>query len=128
MGKMNLMGAVLLGLAPFAVHAAVTNPDYNALGTAYRIASETSLPNSFPYTSTSSVTTGTNQNDTYVARVVCTTDCNVLPVPNVTTPTATASSTLLPAYVPEYFVIEPKSNMAVRGATAGSINITKMKR
>lgn len=56
----------------------------------------------------------------FAVRVVCTTDCRIAIGSN---PTATTSSTLLPAGVPEYFAVREGEKLAVIG-TSGTLNVT----
>jgi hypothetical protein len=115
--------ALLIALSLMAGTAvAQENQMYNSLGTAYRI--DPANANVTAYTSASTAVT-VSSTGLFVYRLVCTTDCNVSVG---TSPTATASSTLLPAYIPEYFVVERSNNLAVRGASSGNIYTSRMKR
>ncbi len=57
-----------------------------------------------------------------VVRVVSTTDCHIAFGAN---PTATATSMLLPARVPEYFICNPTDKVAViQDAAGGNLSVT----
>lgn len=57
----------------------------------------------------------------FAVRLVATADCRVAIGAN---PTATATSTLLVAGVPEYFSAEVGEKVAVRGSAGGTLNVT----
>lgn len=56
----------------------------------------------------------------FAARVVATAECRIAIGAN---PTATTTSTVLPAGVPEYFSVYPGEKLAVIG-TSGALNVT----
>ena len=57
-----------------------------------------------------------------VVRVVSTTDCHIAFGAN---PTATATSMLLPAKVPEYFICSPTDKVAaIQDAAGGNLSVT----
>jgi len=108
--KALVIGLSLLATAAFAQDTG----NYNAVGTAYRDISTTLFPQSYAYTTATTVIRDVSTSYVRTYRVVCTSDCNILIAPLVT-PTVIASSTFYPAYTPEYVVIPPYHNAAVRG-------------
>lgn len=72
------------------------------------------------------ITTGSSQSatfatdDMFAVRVVATADCRIAIGAN---PTATSSSTLLTAGIPEYFTAAKGEKIAVIG-TSGTLNVT----
>lgn len=70
--------------------------------------------------STQSAAVGIN---TFIIRVVASTDCHVAIGSN---PTATTSSTFMPAYSVEYFKIAPAQKIAaIKNTTAGTLYVTE---
>jgi len=76
------------------------------------------------YSTTAAALANVFGSQTRRVRVVCTTTANVL-IGN--SPVATAANgTLMPALVPEYFIVSPGENISAIGSGAGVLDVTEL--
>jgi len=124
--KNRLLAALLLVAASANAQEARYNSEgYSSVGTAYKVVSSTAVP----VTSGTTVTKFTSDTVAAVYRLVCSQKCHISAPSGVVTPTVTVSHTALSGETPEYFVLDPRTNLAVtRNSTDGVLSITKMKR
>jgi hypothetical protein len=90
----------------------------------YQMVGRLGTVQSAAYTGTAGTITNVVGSETYIVRVVCTTDAFVK-IDN--SPTATTADTFLPANSPEYFTITPGQKVsAIQSTASGTLYVTEI--
>lgn len=116
-GMNKYLIALLLMAGAANAQEAAEQMGYASIGTAFKLVTDTTVAITSGTTAVATATSSTIKAITW--RTVCNVDAHINPTTaSTTTPAVTTSNTLLPAYVPEYFVIGRQTNTSFRAANA----------